>query len=209
MSKKIEMVGCRFGKWLVVKNVSQAKWECLCDCGTRRIVDGHSLRRGLSKSCGCWNLEVLKKAKKHGMCRTPTYDSWIKMISRCNNPKDSDYKAWGGRGIKVCKRWLKFENFFVDMGLKPKKLTLDRINNEGNYKKINCRWATSFQQARNQRIKKSNTSGVKGVYFSKEKNKWVSRITANYKRHHLGCFPTLQKATEARKKAELKYWSTA
>ena len=88
---------------------------------------------------------------KHGMTGTPTYHSWCGMIQRCENPNNSRYKDWGGRGIKICERWHDFRNFFVDMGVKSSGLTLDRINNDGNYEPDNCKWATRKKQNNNKR----------------------------------------------------------
>jgi len=87
----------------------------------------------------------------HGQSKTPTYRSWCNMKERCHNTKNSEYKNYGSRGITVCKRWLKFENFLEDMGLCPRGLTLDRINNDGNYEPSNCRWTTRKEQSYNRR----------------------------------------------------------
>lgn len=89
----------------------------------------------------------------HGMNKTPTHNTWYGMKQRCLYKKDKDYLSYGGRGIKVCKRWLTFKNFLEDMGIKPIGLTLDRINNDGNYEPSNCKWATRKEQQRNRRIK--------------------------------------------------------
>jgi hypothetical protein len=89
--------------------------------------------------------------EKHRLINTPTYYSWAGMKSRCLNPKDSRYKDYGGRGIKVCKEWHDFRNFLKDMGLRPKGHTLDRIDVNGNYEPSNCRWATLEMQAANKR----------------------------------------------------------
>lgn len=148
----------------------------------------------------------IKGALKHGLSYTPVYRIWTYMLSRCNNPNATDYKEYGGRGITVCKKWLKFENFFEDMGERPKGLTIERINNEGNYEPSNCKWATQGEQAQNRRIRKTNTTGITGVKFSKRDKVYRADICLNYKRYHLGSFKALEQAAIARKQAEQKYW---
>ncbi len=159
MSKPIiNLKGKRFGR-LIVQNKRIVKkenvlWLCLCDCGKEQFVRLSHLSNGHTKSCGCLHLEIVSKVK-HGMTGTPTFSSWANMINRCKNPKCDRWLCYGGRGISVCKRWLKFENFYKDMGVRPKGLTLDRINNDGNYTPSNCRWATNIQQANNKRRNKN------------------------------------------------------
>lgn len=87
----------------------------------------------------------------HGKSKTPEYHAWVNMKDRCLNPKHKQYKDYGGRGIQICERWLKLENFFKDMGERPSGLTLDRINNDGNYEPSNCKWATWKEQQNNRR----------------------------------------------------------
>lgn len=99
--------------------------------------------------------------EKHGQSRTPLYFAWVAMRQRCLNPRHKQWKDWGGRGIRICKRWDKFENFAADMGPHPGKgWSLDRINNDKGYSKFNCRWATRAQQTRNRRTTKLTVSDV-------------------------------------------------
>ena len=146
--------------------------------------------------------------KKESSARTKGLDSeywsWMGMKKRCYDESETNYHNYGGRGIKVCERWLEsYDNFINDMGKKPnKEYTLDRINNDENYIKENCRWATIFQQANN---KRPSESGFVGVHRDKIKNKWRARITINGKRLSLGYFDDIDEAIEARKQGELKY----
>jgi len=112
-------------------------WKCKCDCGNIRIIRSECLLRGRTKSCGCLRKEKTKETRtKHGMCKTPTYTVWCRMIQRCTNKNATDYNYYGDRGIKVCEGWLKFENFYSDMGKRPEGLTIERIDNDkGYYKK--------------------------------------------------------------------------
>ncbi len=137
-------------------NSRRIYWLCKCSCGQTTVVAGDKLRSGHTKSCGCLINENVSKANKtHGKSETQTYKIWIGMRSRCIHTWNSKYKDYGGRGINVCTRWLKsFENFLKDMGERPDGMTLDRKNNEGDYKPSNCRWASNKQQSRNKRSTK-------------------------------------------------------
>lgn len=170
-----DLSGERFGRLVVVERDpifvgKKAKWICLCDCGKQKSISRNSLVRGLTKSCGCLNIEMLKKRDrsvspkgnfKHGYARTgshknrkrpsATYNAWCCMKTRCTNKNHDKYHLYGGRGIGYCKEWESFENFVADMGEKPDGCSLDRIDNYKGYSKDNCRWATREQQSANRR----------------------------------------------------------
>lgn len=128
-------------------------WWCRCQCGGKRRVDqGHLAQRKVD-SCGCLNQQRRSAARRtHGMSKCPEYRIWGAMLQRCLNPKDRVYSSYGGRGITVCARWRRFENFIADMGKRPSPLhTLDRKNNDKGYSFQNCRWATRREQVLNTR----------------------------------------------------------
>ena len=158
MSKIHDLTGQKFGRLTVLSKSSKRGphgemfWKCLCDCGNLTEVRSDSLLGGSTKSCGCLRKEFSSNCHfKHGMCKVPTYFTWQSMIQRCENPKNRAFKNYGGRGIKICSRWHKFENFLEDMGKKPSGMSLDRIDNDGSYELRNCRWATPHEQRINSR----------------------------------------------------------
>lgn len=157
MTPSKNISGKEFGLLLAIspfdKINSRIRWKCLCKCGKHSIVSVSNLLNGHTKSCGCLK-KINDQNKTHGMTRTKTHTAWANMLQRCENPNATQYADYGGRGIKVCKRWKNFKNFYRDMGEAPKYLTLDRINNDRDYKPSNCRWATYFQQANNRRNNK-------------------------------------------------------
>ena len=157
-----DIVGQRFGRLvprrMVVPVGGHVRWACTCDCGREKAVAASHLQSGATRSCGCLQREAARRANTtHGDSAygrlTAEYRAWTAMKTRCTNPKIARYGDYGGRGIKVCQRWTEsFESFLADMGRRPSpRHSLDRINPDGDYAPDNCRWATSREQAMNQR----------------------------------------------------------
>lgn len=166
MSRKIDLKGKKFGRLTVLEDVGRDKskqviWLCQCSCSddsTCEVRSSH-LRSGHTQSCNCLQKErTIEAHKTHGHCTkfnpSPTYTAWHGVIQRCTNPNSKAYRYYGAKGITVCDRWLRFENFLEDMGSKPEGMTLDRINTYLGYYPENCRWATWEQQRHNRRASK-------------------------------------------------------
>lgn len=178
--------GERFGRLIVIGDdilhPSRLRHVlCLCDCGNRVSVPPKRLRSGRTRSCGCYQKECARNLMKvnigggkvtHGMTNTTTYQIWKGMKSRCLNPKNVNYRIYGGRGIAIEERWLTFQNFLNDMGERPEGMTLERKNSNGNYGPLNCIWASYTEQNRNsshakltihkvRRIREFHSVGVK------------------------------------------------
>jgi len=171
-----ELVGRRFGRWEAIEKAPSkgqgAHWLCKCDCGHTAVVRARQLQAGKSKSCGCYQREVAASGqrthgksslKKDGYRAKPRiYRTWTNMKSRCNNPKSSRYESYGGRGIRVCAEWesnyMTFHNWAVENGYQD-DLQIDRIDNDGNYTPLNCRWVTLEENNRNSGRTKRITCG--------------------------------------------------
>lgn len=164
----------RFGRWTVVSYATglESRWNCVCDCGTQKTVRRCHLVSGESQACGCQR----KGHVTHGKSRTPTWQSWKTMKYRCQDPNSNEYHRYGARGISVCERWQKFENFLSDMGERPPGTTLDRIDSRGNYEPGNCRWADKYVQANN----RSNSRKLHIGPVSKTLADWVRSAGVKY-----------------------------
>lgn len=192
---------------------SRALWQAECHCGNIFVATGNFIKTGHTKSCGCLKKKVnIIHGGRSALASSDhkrLYRIWCGMKSRCNNKKSSSYHYYGGRGIRLHQEWEESFESFRDWALSngyDDSLSIERIDNNGNYQPSNCTWENHVKQGRNTRTQSNNTSGVRGVSWNKSGNSWIARITVDKERVYLGSFSSLEEAKEARQKAELFYW---
>lgn len=212
MATPINIAGQTFGRLTALYYTRKSRhgnriWLCNCTCGTAVEVVAASLKKGETKSCGCLQKDTASKTfTKHGMSSSPEYKSWNAMKGRCYDSNHPKYKNYGGRGIIICERWLNsFENFYLDMGKRPKGTTIDRKDSDGNYEPNNCRWATLSTQSHNRKLSSNSTTGVRGVSLDASDGKYKAYLSVDKTTVLNKKFSTFEDAVDARLKAEEKY----
>ena len=190
-----DITGMRFGRLTAVKKVgtkgsgrgSKAIWLCRCDCGNEKEILRNSLVSGTTKSCGCLEKEIKSTMHlKHGMEKLRLWNIWTGMRDRCSRSNNKDYQRYGGRGIRVCPEWdSDFRNFYdwsMGNGYSD-ELTIDRIDNDGNYEPSNCRWVTRKEQTRNRSITKTiplaRIAEIDGITYQAAYDKYVRCNVSN------------------------------
>ncbi len=163
-------------------NNRKVMWACLCNCGSLPKVTSENLIKGKTKSCGCRrSANASKIFKTHGQAsykyRTKTYTVWTGMKNRCLNKNNHAYDKYGGRGIMVCNRWMKFDNFYADMGEKPEGMSIERTDNSKGYSPENCKWATCIEQANNTRKNKCYEYNGESLTIPQ----WGRKLSINHK----------------------------
>ena len=192
-TRLIDLTGEKFHRLRVIgyagkrgKVQKKPYWVCECVCGNHTTVDSQSLKTGNTKSCGCYNADLIRervKERGHLRPRDPRrshelFNTWESMIARCTNPKNPGYKNYGGRGIAVDPKWVSdFWTFLKDMGERPAGCTLDRRDNFGPYNKSNCRWVDRKTQNRNTRRVVLNPDLVRKIRSMRDSGKTIREIT--------------------------------
>ena len=185
---KKPLEGKKFGMWLVIEKMKKGPhkglWKCQCDCGNIGYVNSSNLINNKSKSCGCFQKKItIKRLTTHNMTNTKLYRTYYGMKTRCYNKNDKRYKDYGGRGIILCDEWknnfLNFYNWAISNGYEQ-SLTIDRIDNDGNYEPSNCRWVENKIQSNNRR----NNIYFEFLGFKKTLKQWTDFMNWDYKKYY-------------------------
>lgn len=178
----IDISGQKFERLTAVepcRKNGKRMWRCVCSCGGETVTPVTALLRGHTRSCGCLFKEIRNRGanRRHGHTNAPEYCIWHAMRNRCARPSVERYPIYGGRGITVCERWQKFENFYADMGPRPSsRHSIDRIDGDGNYEPGNCRWATVTEQSNNRSHVKLVSDGERTLCLAQ----WIREIAISY-----------------------------
>lgn len=213
MPQLIDRTGRVYGRLRVVGRFEcgpaskgqRTKWVCVCECGAEKIATGHELASGDTTSCGCFQRESTgDRHRRHGMTRTPTYNSWQAAKQRCHDPKAAKYPSYGGRGIKMCNRWREsFDAFLEDMGERPKGMTLDRIDQCKGYEPDNVRWATAQEQSINRGT--TQLRRWRGGWMTTRQISEVEGVSFNSLRKYVRSYRTIQDAVEKAKASKRNF----
>lgn len=182
MVSVVDLTGTKCGSVSVIERAAskngKATWKCQCACGSEFVAVGSSLRMGRVKGCpACAKSHAMASITKHGATGTPEYVSYNAMKQRCYYPKNKRYERYGGRGVKVCNRWLEsFDNFISDMGQMPSPgMSIERLDTDGDYEPSNCIWATRTEQANN----RSNNTPIEIDGCTKNLTQWSREYGVN------------------------------
>ncbi len=152
------------------RDKGKTKWLCLCDCGSEKLIREDAIKNGSTVSCGCYSIrKTVERNTTHGLSKNPGYHSWHSMMTRCYVPEHDSYANYGGRGISVCKRWHKPENFLLDMGTPDSGMQIDRVHSDGNYELGNCKWSSPKENSNNKR----NTRWITVNGVTKTASEWA------------------------------------
>lgn len=193
LGQRMDLTGKRYGQLTVISENRRSEkgkyyWNCICDCGNKKIVDGYELRRGNIKSCGCLQ-KIPPIIIKHNMSHSKLYSVWTAMKQRCNNKKDKNYKRYGGRGITVDKRWKEFEPFMKWAylnGYVEGETDLDRINNDKGYSPENCRFVNHRKNLLNTHRRIHDTIMGEDISISEAAEKYGFTYNCLYRRYKKG-----------------------
>lgn len=172
----MDYTGRKFGNWIISKKDTSRPgyWHCICSCGTMASIWLGNLKNG--SSTGCVHCRGTKN-KKHGKASAKIYDIWYGIKARCENPKHPGYVNYGAKGITLCDHWQTFENFYADMGDKPKGMSIDRRDSSKGYSPENCRWASITTQNRNKANNKLRFTDAMDIRYS---DKPITELAAKF-----------------------------